>query len=111
MTLLNKIFIFFSSLILLIACTGNSGTTASGKSTVSGSELFRRHCVLCHGATGNLGLNGARDLTQSKLNREQRISIISNGKAAMPVFRQLLTEHEIETVADYTFTLSTTANE
>lgn len=93
------------------ACTGNSSTTPPRDNMVSGGELFRRHCVLCHGASGNLGLNGARDLTKSILSREQRISIITNGKAAMPVFRQVLTENEISAVADYTFSLSTTANE
>lgn len=100
----------FASLILLIACTGNSDTQGT-HGRVSGADLFKRHCVLCHGATGNLGLNGAGDLTRSKLNREQRIAIISNGKAAMPVFSKLLTEKEIEAVAEYTFSLSKAANE
>lgn len=98
-------------LMLLNACTGNSDTVVSNNNPISGAELFKRHCVLCHGVSGNLGLNGARDLSQSRLNREQRIEIISNGKAAMPVFRKLLSENEIEAVADYTFSLSTSANE
>jgi cytochrome c6 len=111
MILFNRISIFFSTLLFLPACTGYNSTTASASDKISGSELFRRHCVLCHGAAGNLGLNGAGDLTKSKLSLEQRVSIISNGKAAMPVFRQILTANEIEAVADYTFSLSTTANE
>ena len=85
MTSLNKIALLTMVLMLLNACTGNSDTVVSHNNPISGAELFKRHCVLCHGVSGNLGLNGARDLSQSRLSREQRIEIISNGKAAMPI--------------------------
>lgn len=106
---MNKILILIIYSVLLYAITGCSRTPAPGK--VSGADLFKKHCVLCHGATGTLGLNGARDLSKSKLTREQRIEIVSNGRAAMPVFRQILSQNEIEAVAEYTFTFSTASNE
>jgi cytochrome c6 len=106
---MNKTLILLIFLALLYACA--SCGTPHAPEKVSGADLFKKHCVLCHGATGTLGLNGARDLSKSKLSREQRIEIVSNGKAAMPVFRQILSQDEIEAVAEYTFTLLTASNE
>jgi mono/diheme cytochrome c family protein len=45
------------------------------------------------------------------MSREQRVEIISNGKSVMPVFRHLLSRKEIEAVAEYTLSLSTSVNE
>jgi cytochrome c6 len=108
---MNRLFFLLPILTILQNCTSTDNTPASRKDESSGSELFRKHCVLCHGASGNLGLNGARDLTQSKMSREQRVEIISNGKSVMPVFRHLLSRKEIEAVAEYTLSLSTAVNE
>lgn len=76
------------------------------KSADPGAEIFRKNCVLCHGAEGNLGLNGAKDLSKSTLPVPDRIAIITNGKSAMTPFGKLLTPQEIEAVAHYTLTLN-----
>ena len=79
--------------------------TAASADAGPGADVVRRYCVLCHGADGKLGLNGAKDLTASQLTREQRIDIITNGKKTMTPFGEILTPEEIQAVADYTLTL------
>ena len=103
-------FIFIFS--ILTACQQNpphqdSGTSSNSSQHTSadGQALFKKNCALCHGAKGNLGINGAKDLTSSNLNAAERIAIITNGKNAMTPFRSLLTPEEIEAVAAYTETL------
>jgi cytochrome c6 len=70
-----------------------------------GQAIFRQKCITCHGADGKLGLNGAKDITQSKLSHEERIARITNGKGLMTPFGGLLTATEIEAVAAYTLEL------
>ncbi len=70
-----------------------------------GAAVFRKNCVTCHGAQGNLGLNGAKDLTACSLNLEERMTIITNGKKLMTPFGAILSQQEIKAVAEYTLTL------
>ncbi|MBX2893209.1 MAG: cytochrome c [Saprospiraceae bacterium] len=73
--------------------------------TPDGMAIFRQYCVLCHGADGKLGLNGAKDLTATTLTLEERINIIAYGKKLMTPFNEILTPEEIKAVAEYTQTL------
>lgn len=75
-----------------------------------GRQLFQKNCVICHGADGRLGLNGAKDLTQSALTLEQRIQLINHGRAPMPAFEQTLSAAEIEAVAIFTHSLNSNSN-
>jgi cytochrome c6 len=77
--------------------------TASG---LSGATIFIKNCKICHGADGRLGLNGAKDLSQSPLSISQRINIITNGKNLMTPFGQILSKQEIELVATFTLELT-----
>jgi cytochrome c6 len=70
-----------------------------------GMAVFRKNCVLCHGADGKLGANGAKDLTSSVLPVDSRILIITNGKNLMTPFKAVLSEAEIKAVAEYSLTL------
>ena len=94
-----SILIFFSFLIMVVACSESS------RSPKSGREVFRTYCVVCHGAKGNLGMNGAKDLTNSSLTLQERIHIITNGRKTMQSFEKTLTKEEIAKVAVYTMTL------
>ena len=69
-----------------------------------GMAVFRQKCVTSHGADGKLGLNGAKDLSQSILPLEERINIITHGKKLMTPFGTLLSPEEIKAVAEYTLT-------
>lgn len=112
-------------LILLSACGSDAGSQASknhnGEETVNAVvdkevikkmitnhsqstdidpvQIFKERCALCHGVKGNLGVNGAGDLTQSSLNLEERVSIIYYGKNTMTPFKGILTDEEIVELA------------
>lgn len=104
----------FESAVLL-ACgsaPNTAGTAANARASAGpvnhppdGKQIFSRYCVVCHGADGKLGLNGAKDLTQSALNLEERITQIAKGKNLMTPFEELLSPAEIRAVAEYTLTL------
>lgn len=68
--------------------------------------VFKKHCVICHGADGKLGLNGAKDLSASKRPLTERLELIRQGKNLMPSFDKTLTPAEIEAVARYSLSLS-----
>ncbi len=75
-----------------------------------GRAVFQKNCVVCHGADGKLGLNGAKDLTQTTLGLAERVNQITHGKNLMTPFAGVLSPGEIEAVAAYTLTLKTQTN-
>jgi mono/diheme cytochrome c family protein len=99
-----KILLILCGLMLLLwACGAKESTSTNG--AVDGAQVYKKYCLLCHGADGKLGLNGAKDLTISSLSKAERIVLIKNGKNAMTPFEGLLSESEIEAVAEYTMQL------
>jgi len=105
--------ILFSGVFFLIAACGSSGNQLAHKAAASavtsgkpdGMAIFRQYCVVCHGADGKMGLNGAKDLSVSILTPEERINIVTNGKKLMTPFNEVLSPEEIQAVAEYTLTL------
>jgi len=107
----------FFILLLITACgdaaqkikersdTASSKYSPETSTKPDGMAVFRKHCVVCHGADGKLGLNGAKDLTVSPRPKAARIEIITNGKNLMTPFGKILQPEEIEAVADYTLSL------
>jgi cytochrome c6 len=97
---------------LLLSCgTEASDTTISAPVAAGdgkGAELFNTNCALCHGRKGDLGMNGAKDLTMSTLTREQMIALVSNGKGAMMPYKNVLTPKQIEQVVDHARSLRKT---
>jgi cytochrome c6 len=98
---------------LIAACSDSpekpapaSAPTSAEPNLVAGASTFKTYCVACHGADGKLGLNGAKDFSQSPLTLEQRIEVISTGRAgtSMVAYKELLTAEEIRDVAAYTLT-------
>lgn len=88
--------------LLMLACSGASGEGVEAKGASRGEQLYRMHCVLCHGKDGKLGFNGAKDLTTSSLTKEQMVRQVTEGKGKMMPYRNVLTPKEIEAVVDYT---------
>ncbi len=103
----DKLLVVFLFLFLITAC-GNSASqhsaAALGAAEPDGMAIFRKYCIACHGADGKLGLNGAKDLTQTTLTLEERISLVTKGKNMMTPFGEILTQEEIRAVAAYTQT-------
>lgn len=72
-----------------------------GAQVIDGKTVFEANCTSCHGADGKLGLLGSPDLTTSVLDINSKVEIIRNGKGAMQPFGGLLTDEEIQAVANY----------
>ena len=89
----------------------NSGSDAPPREQVqekkvySGGELYSQKCTACHGSDGNLGVGGAKKISESTLTQEEREELIANGKKTMPAFKEQLSSEEIKALAEYTFTL------
>jgi mono/diheme cytochrome c family protein len=95
-----SVFVVLTLFAITIAC-GNK--TEKGPKKVSGFFVFKEYCVSCHGVDGRMGLNGAKSIPDSKLNLEERIKHITNGKGNMQPYKGILTEAEIKAVAAYSF--------
>ena len=91
--------------LTLNSCSSEKKENKATKETVSGFNIFKKHCINCHGADGRMGLNGAKPLPESKMTLEERIQHINNGKGAMQPYKGLLSPEEIKAVAEYTFGL------
>lgn len=95
---------------LALAC-GNSATSAdpvvlgADPDAGKGEQIFRMHCVLCHGSNGKLGFNGAKDLTISPLTKAEMIARVTEGKGTMQAYKHVLTAKEIEAAVDHTRSL------
>lgn len=78
-----------------------------------GETVFKKNCVMCHGADGagktKMGLKlGAADLTSNdiqSLSDEALAQTVRNGKGKMPSFDKTLSADEIESVVKYVRTL------
>jgi uncharacterized membrane protein SirB2 len=66
-----------------------------------GKDLYTLECYKCHGTDGKLGLSGAKDLSTSALSQEECITIITNGKGAMPIYKDIYNDRQIKAVATY----------
>jgi len=112
--IVNKLYFLFL-IICLAACESDADKIArrtaeaqkAGQITNApdGMAIFRQNCVICHGADGRLGLNGAKDLSSSLVPIEERIQIITKGKNLMTPFGSILSPDEITAVANYTLSL------
>jgi uncharacterized membrane protein SirB2 len=101
------------SLLMIITAYGLAEMSKKQKSTalesissttVDGKEIYEA-CVSCHGIDGKLMLAGAKDLSVSTLNMEQKTDIIKNGKNLMSGFGATLNDEQIKVVAEYIETL------
>ena len=78
-----------------------------------GEAVFKKNCVMCHGADGTgktkMGLKlGAADLTTNdiqSLSDEALAQSIRNGKGKMPPFKDKLTQQDTDNLLAYLRTL------
>ena len=91
---------------LVLASAGNSNARPA-------SQLYRRHCISCHGNDGRAKtskgkFSHARDLTdsqwQSDVSDERIFNSIMNGRNVrgnMPAFANKLNEKDVNSLVDY----------
>ncbi|MEE9373510.1 MAG: cytochrome c [Saprospiraceae bacterium] len=105
------LFVFIASTAFLLNCGSEdikSNKSAASKpkvKKVDGKKIYKMNCVICHGADGKLGINGAKDITISNLSDAETINLIKKGKGAMTPFESILTEKQIKAVLEYTNSL------
>lgn len=110
--------LFIIGIIGLTACGGDKKTTtttstskqkttastSAGKSDSGnrkGKLVYKQYCVICHGADGKLAVSGATDLSTSTVTMEERINQITNGKGLMTPYKDILSQEQINSVAEY----------
>lgn len=101
------VFVSLGLLGIVLAFYGCGGESNSGasKPAATGASTFKKYCTACHGADGKMGLNGAADLTQTTLSKEEAVQVITNGRKLMAPYKSILSADEISNVADYVLTL------
>lgn len=68
---------------------------------IKAEKLFKTHCALCHGFKGNANINGAKDLTISKISLEESVAQVYFGKGLMTPFQGVMKDDDIVAVCKY----------
>ena len=71
-------------------------------------KLYDVKCALCHGYDGAQQFAGAKDLTQSVLQKNEIKLRIAEGKGSMPPHKDVLSEDQMDALADFVLTLQNT---
>jgi cytochrome c6 len=79
--------------------------TRTSEPEKAGKEIFEHNCARCHGIDGTKGKWGAKNLKVSTLSDTELLTLISNGKRAMPAWNQSLSQNEVILVKDHIKTL------
>jgi len=75
--------------------------SAKDLAAIDGKKKFKLFCTACHGTNGKLKINGAKDLTKSKISLEESVAQVYFGKGMMTPFKGVLKDAEIVAVAKY----------
>jgi mono/diheme cytochrome c family protein len=108
--------VLIASLALLVAVASCGGTKTRDQYPVRATDngpvdftlvkkLYDVKCALCHGYDGAQQLAGAKDLTQSVLPKNEVVLRIAEGKGSMPPHKDVLSEEQIDALADFVLTL------
>ena len=95
-----------AAVVLVIAgCGGvDAPTEDTGPMRPSEASIKRAYtmkCSLCHGADGKLMASKAPDLSQSNMDLESRVALITYGKGTMPPQKGILDAATIRGIAEY----------
>lgn len=92
--------------LLLAACGSPAPEPAPEEAPAStGEVIFNSQCAMCHGRGGNLGLNGAKDLTKSTLPKDEVTAVVTNGRNAMMPYKNILSPDQVNDVVEHVLTL------
>lgn len=97
-----KNYLFLIAILFFInSCSEQSTSNAPA----DGKTIYSQQCSICHGDDGRLGAAGAKDLSVSTMDLNERISIIKQGKNGMPALQGMISNNEINNVAEFIATL------
>jgi len=98
--------------------TAMDTTAAAGSGDLAaGQKVYQERCVLCHGATGHGDGPGAAALNPKPRNHtdgsymngrtdDELLTVIRNGKGAMPAWGKILSDDEIHAVLKHVRSLA-----
>ena len=66
-----------------------------------GQELYKEHCMRCHGTDGTKGHFGAKNLKRSVLSDLAIAQRIQKGKGFMPSFKKKFPPNELEQLVSF----------
>ena len=100
------IFAVTAAVVLMIAGCGETDEShqalnANPPSEASIKRAYTMKCSLCHGADGKLMASKAPDLSESTMDLESRIALITYGKGTMPPQKGILDAATIRGIAEY----------
>lgn len=84
------------------------GGLAQAADVIQGGELYRRHCVSCHGPNGRPQMVGAPDFSQPTALLKPDMTLLQSirtGKGAMPAYQGLLRDRELLDIVAHLRTL------
>lgn len=101
-----QIFAVATAVALVIAACGGTDTPVKNEnvkppSKASVKRAYTMKCSLCHGSDGRLMASKAPDLSQSTLDLESRIALITYGQGTMPPQKGVLDAATIRGIAEY----------
>lgn len=82
-----------------------AGVTDDAIGAVDAKKKYKQFCAACHGFKGDLKVNGAKDLTVSKISLVESVAQVYHGKGLMTPFKGILKDEEIVAVGKYIETL------
>lgn len=102
---------------VLVAALGASGLNAlaHADTTELGKEVFIKisqpSCTICHTLSdaGSAGAIGP-DLDELKPSRDQVVNAVTQGVGIMPAFEDSLSAEQVQAVADYIVSVTSTQN-
>lgn len=99
-----------AKLVIAIAClmllTRPALADASADVLANGAKIFSANCAACH-ANGSNVINASKSLKADALHQYNMDSLdavvnqVTNGKSAMPAFKNRLSDAQIQAVAEY----------
>ena len=95
-----------ATVVLAMAGCGRADVPSQNSSSTRPSEAsikraYTMKCSLCHGSDGKLMASKAPDLSQSNMDLESRIALITYGKGTMPPQKGILDAATIRGIAEY----------
>ncbi|MEM8906998.1 MAG: c-type cytochrome, partial [Bacteroidota bacterium] len=70
---MKRLILAFICISFFIVACGNAGsgggetTAPSASDLADGKKIYKKYCVACHGADGQMQLNGAKNFTESTM--------------------------------------------
>lgn len=87
------------------ASSSDKDTATTDPTSSPGMLVYTKHCKLCHGTKGDLGISGAANLSITLLTQDEIKQVVFNGRKGMPAWKGQLSEQEIQEVSAYVLTL------